>query len=250
MREMNVAPKPPSTAARADSCSPSSRLHVQVAEAQAELAQLVVDHLPDAGSVLHEDERLSLQLLHGQALPGALVAGGDGEDDLVPVEGLERDAAMAADSADDPELELATRDLLDHGVGVRDGQRDVHLRMEPLELAQQAGQDAPAGPRGGSDLESALQLALGLLSELREQLLLEREKPLRASIEAEAGLGRLDAPTGAVEQLLAEALLERPDLQADRGLRHAELVGGLREAAALDHGAEGYELPRVHKGNL
>ena len=109
---------------------PELELHVQVAQPEPELAQLVVDHLPDAGALLHEDERLGLQLLEGQALAGALVLGRDGEDDLVAVEGLERDAAMTACGPDDAELELAPPDLLDDRVRVGHGQRDVHLRME------------------------------------------------------------------------------------------------------------------------
>ena len=165
--------------------------------------------------------------------------GRDSEDDLVAVERLERDAAVTAADADDPELELAPRHLLDHGVRVRHRERDVHLRMELLELPEHHRQDAPAGPGGGADLEPALELPLRLVAELREHLLLEREEPLRSAVEPQTGLGRLDPPAGAVEEPLAHALLERPDLQADRGLRHAELVGGLREATPLDDGAEG-----------
>ena len=129
--------------------------------------------------------------------------GGDREDDLVPVEGLERDAAVPARGADDAELELAPSDLLDHRLGVRDGERDVHKRMELLELAEDDGQHAAAGAGGRTDLEPALQLAFRLLPELREHLLLEREQPLRAAVEAEPGLGRLDPPAGAVEEPLA-----------------------------------------------
>ena len=165
-------------------------------------------------------------------LAGALVPGGDREHDLVPVEGLERDAAVPARGADDAELELAPSDLLDHRLGVRDGQRDVHKRMKLLELAEDDRQHAAAGAGGRTDLEPALQLAFRLLPELREHLLLEREQPLRAAVEPEPGLRRLDPPAGAVEEPLAQALLERPDLEADRGLGHAELVGSLREAAA------------------
>ena len=122
--------------------------------------------------------------------------------------------------------------------------------MELLELAEQDGQDASARPGGGAYLEPPLQLALGLLSELREQLLLERQEPLRSAVEPESGLGRLDPAAGTVEELLPEPLLERTDLQADRRLRHAELVGGLREAAALDDSTERRELLRVHKNTL
>ena len=122
--------------------------------------------------------------------------------------------------------------------------------MQLLELAEDDRQDAAARPGRGADLEPALELALGFVAEVREQLLLEREQPLRSAVEPETGLGRLDPAAGAVEKPLADALLERSDLKADRGLRHPELVGGLREAAALDHRAKGRELLRVHKDNL
>ena len=61
------------------------------------------------------------------------------------------------------------------------------------------------------------------------------------------GLGRLDAAAGAVEQLGAEALLERPHLERHGGLRDAEPLGGLREAPPFDDGTEGGKLSRVHK---
>ena len=108
----------------------------------------------------------------------------------------------------------------------------------------------PPGPVERADLEPAGQLALRLLAELGEQLLLEREQPLRAPVEAAAGLGRLDAAARAVDELQAEPLLERADLQAHRGLRDAELLRRLREAPSLDDRAERCELTRVHKQSL
>ena len=60
--------------------------------------------------------------------------------------------------------------------------------------------------------------------ELREQLLLLREQPLGAPVEALARLGRLDAPAGAVKERLAQPLLERAHLKADGRLRHAQLL--------------------------
>jgi hypothetical protein len=126
----------------------------------------------------------------------------------------------------------------------------MDLGMELLKLAQQARQDAPAGAGRSADLEPARQLALGLLAELREQLLLERDEALRTAVEPEARFGRLDPPSGAIEELLADALLERADLQADSRLGNSELVRGLGEAPTLDHRAEGGELLRIHKNTL
>ena len=85
-----------------------------------------------------------------------------------------------------------------------------------------------------------------LLAELGEELLLLGEQPLCAPVQPLARLGRLDPAAGAVEQLSAEALLERADLQADGRLGHPELLRRLREAPPLDDGAEGSELPRIH----
>ena len=119
--------------------------------------------------------------------------------------------------------------------------------MPLLELREEHRQHRPARPGRGADLETAAQVALRLLAELLEHLLLEREQPLRAPVEPVPGLGRLDAAAGAVEQLQPEPLLERPDLQAHRRLRHAELLRRLREAAPLDDRTERCKLARVHK---
>src|SRR5438309_2149698 len=75
-------------------------------------------------------------------------------------------------------------------------------------------------------------------------------KRWRAAVEATAGLGRLDPASRSIEELQAEALLERADLEAHRRLRDAELLGSLREAAPLDDRAERRELSRIHKQSL
>src|SRR6266550_4009846 len=98
--------------------------------------------------------------------------------------------------------------------------------MQLLELPEDHGQDAPAGPGRSTDLEPALELTLGFVTEVREQLLLERKQPLRSAVEPEPGLGRLDPTAGAVEEPLTDALFERPDLKADRGLRRVHKSTG------------------------
>src|SRR5213079_31534 len=107
---------------------------------------------------------------------------------------------MTAGGTDHSELELAPTDLLDHVVRVRDGERDVHERVQLLELTEDDGQDAAARPGGSADLEPALELALRLFAEVCEQLLLEREQPLRSAVQPEPRLGRLDSATRAVEK--------------------------------------------------
>src|SRR5205085_2290834 len=112
---------------------------------------------------------------------------------------------------------------------------------------QEERQNRAAGARGRADLEPPVQLARVARGDLLDDLLLEREQPLRAAVEDEPGLGGLDAPSRAVEQPLSEPLLERADLQAHRRLRDAEPFGRLREALPLDNGAEGREQDGVRR---
>src|SRR5438105_1131978 len=117
-------------------------------------------------------------------------------------------------------------------------------------LAEQKRNDRSARTRGSAQLERSGQRAFSYAGDLLEQLLLEREHPLRRGVESQAGLGGLDAPSGAVEELRSEPLLERADLETDSRLRHAQAFGGLGEAPALDDGAEGGKLSRIHKRSL
>ena len=110
-----------------------------------------------------------------------------------------------------------------------------------------SGTRCAPGPGGGADAEPPGQLAGSLVREVGEQLVLDGEQALGAAVEREPGLGRLDAAPGAVDQLLPDPLLERADLEADRGLGHPEPLGRLGEAAPLDDRAERPKLARIHK---
>ena len=78
------------------------------------------------------------------------------------------------------------------------------------------GRTIGGGAGGGADLERPAQ-RLVRLGDLVEQLLLEREHPLRAAVEPQPGLGRLDPAAGAVEELRPEPLLERAHLLETAG---------------------------------
>ena len=129
-------------------------------------------------------------------------------------------------------------------------ERDPHPGMRVLELAEELRHDDCGGPGRRADRQRARELALALGDDVVEELLLEREQALRATVEPHSCLGRLDATTGAVEELRAEALLERAHLQRDGRLGDAELVGRLGERASLDDRAERGQLACVHKSIL
>jgi hypothetical protein len=62
-----------------------------------------------------------------------------------------------------------------------------------------------------------------------------------------AGVGRLDRPGRAAEQLDAKLTLQLAHLMRQRGLGQVELVGGAREMAMPRHGFEVLELAEIHR---
>ena len=157
---------------------------------------------------------------------------------------------MAAGRADDAELEAAIGDEIDDGLGVVDLERDPEIGVPLVELAQEHGHDDRGGTGRGADRELTRERAGALGGDLVEHLLLELQHALGPAEQPHPGLGRLDAAAGAVEQLGAEALLERPHLQRHGGLGDTEPLGSLREAPPFDDGTEGCKLARVHKRTL
>ncbi len=237
-REMNVTPWPAATAAFTDSWSPSSRRtsrsRARRPASRSSSSTIWRTPAPSCMKISVSSRSWSSPI----DLPANRCLGGHGQHDLVAEERLERHAAMARRRADDAELELSAGDGVDHVLRVAHLQRDRHAGVVLLELAEEERQHRRARPGRAADLELARELAFLGARDLLQQLLLEREHPLGAPVEPEPGLGRLHPTTGPVEQPLPEPLLERPDLQAHRGLRHAQLLGGLGEAPAVDHRAE------------
>src|SRR5262245_20952514 len=89
-------------------------------------------------------------------------------------------------------------------------------------------------------------LELARLVQVIGRLLLVGEQAARDVQKAAAGLGELDAPAAAHEQLDAELVLQRLHLGGDGGLADAELARRGGEAAALRHGMERSELGMPH----
>ena len=181
---------------------------------------------------------------------GEAVARRADEDDLVAEERLVGDGAVARGGADDAELELAAGDAVDDRLRVGDREVDRHLGVRLGELAEEHWDDRASRPGRCAQSELTAQRPLGVAGEVLEQLPLLREQPLRATVEAQPRLGRLDAAAGAVEELLPEPVLERADLKAHRRLSDPEPLGGQGKALALDDRAEGGKLAGVHKETL
>src|SRR5215213_6013119 len=156
---------------------------VEVAQPHAGAAQLVLDHLADSGALLHQDQRLLLQLLQPDGPAGEAVIRRADEDDLVPEERLERDAAVPPGCADDAELELAARDEVDDRLRVVHRERHVDVRVAPLKLAQQERQHGLARAGRGAQLQPPPQRTAVARRDLVHELLLQREQALRAAVQ-------------------------------------------------------------------
>ena len=223
---------------------------VQVTKALARLAEFVLDHLPDARPFLHHDQRLGAQLIEGDGLPGKAMLGRAGEHDLVAEERLEHHSAVTSARAHDAKLELALGDAVDDRLRVGDREPNADLGVLLLELAEQERDDGAARPRRGAELERPRERALLVLGQILEEALLERQQSLGRRVQTQPCLGRLDAAARTVQELSPEALLQRPDLEADGRLGDAEPLRRLGEALALHHRAERRQLPRIHKRSL
>ena len=178
------------------------------------------------------------------------MAGRAGEDHLVLEERLEADGAVAASGADDAELELA----LGHEVDTDCVSETVSDTRTPgcsrWNSHRRIGTTIAAGPVEAPIESSPVSSPWPSPVTSSTSCSSSDEQPLRAAVEPQTRLRRLDPAAGAVEQLRAEPLLERPHLQRHGRLRDAEPLGRLREALALDDGAERGELARIHKPSL
>jgi len=128
--------------------------------------------------------------------------------------------------------------------------------VQSLTVYEQTTMQLPPGDGYGSrpgrraEQEVPRQVALAGGRHVGYELTLERQHALRAAVQTPARLRRLDTPTGAVEELRSEALLERAHLERDGGLCHAQAIRRLREAPTFDDRAECGELARIHKRTL
>src|SRR4029079_6896849 len=74
--------------------------HVEIAQSRARAAQRLLDHLADAGAVLHEDQVLAAHVVERDRPAGEWMAGRADEDDRVAQERLVLDTAVTGRGAD------------------------------------------------------------------------------------------------------------------------------------------------------
>ena len=117
--------------------------------------------------------------------------------------------------------------------------------------AQERGHELVDVPRRGVAEDAERDRAAADRGELPDAVggVLGRAQAARGVLgEGAPGVGGHHAAAGADEEVGAERLLELADLLGDRGLGHAERVGGGREGAELERRAEAADL--LHRQKL
>jgi hypothetical protein len=115
--------------------------------------------------------------------------------------------------------------------------RGANARMLPRENTKQAGEHILSDGRRGAKGQLA-----GVISAQRGNLMFspdqERVRLLGVTQEKLAGLGQRNVRSSTIEELDANILLKRLDLEADCGLRQIQLFSGLAEAALFGNSPE------------
>ena len=143
-------------------------------------------------------------------------------------------------------VERALAQLRDQGFAVALGQRHFHIRVALPVLADQLGHD---GIERGAFGEAQRQLAH--LAARRAPGGLQRrvgalQDVLGAGQEGASGIVQPHAAALAVEQRRANLCFQLADLLRQRRLRHAQLLGGLREVLGFGGGDEIAQMPQFH----
>ena len=157
-----------------------------------------------------------------------------------------RHEILAADRADAHRDVEALVDEIDDAVGQLDVEAHVGMALGEFgdrgrEIVRAEGDAAGEAQRAARHDSSGAGRRFGLV-EIGEEL-------YAALVKGAAGLGERKAAGRAVEQARAEVRLELGHVPRHRRHRHAEPVGGAREAAGLDDPGEGIDgVEAVHGG--
>ena len=107
---------------------PEHQPDVEVAQLRPERPQRILDDLPHAGPLLHDDQRLGSDLVDRHRTAGERVLGGHARITSSRMNGSKRTERLPPGGADDAELELTVGDPLDHGLRVVHLERDANGR--------------------------------------------------------------------------------------------------------------------------
>ena len=174
--------------------------------------------LQGLGSPLAPDERDSVQLTEGDALPG-----GEGilwrtdEEQPFPMDENTLERLLLLDHSGDAQVHLAVENHPQNLIGVSHPQVDLDPRVLPVVCADDSGHEISADDRGGPYGDPSLLQGLQA-SEERLDFLMQSEEALRVDQQRLAFSGQADLFPRAVEEPAAYLVLQGADPLADRRL--------------------------------
>ena len=188
------------------------------------------------GQLFERDARFLRQRVIGRA----------DDHQFVTHEGLEQQAAVRTGGAHHAQFQVVLEHPVAHGLGVLHHQRDLHLGVGLLEAPQQPRQQQLSRPRGRAHHQRAGHV-VRQLADLALQVVLKRQDAAGVAIHHAPGVGERHASAAAVEQAVAEPLLEGADLERHGGLGHTEFLRGMREGALVHDRAQREEVAQIHR---
>jgi len=132
-------------------------------------------------------------------------------------------SSVPGSASDEPFAQTQT-EVLNHG--------DRGLRIAGVELLDESHRDDLGHPRGQPDGQASARIALPL-RHVRPGTLRELEDGAGVFEQGNAGIGRNDAPTMALQEPQTQFGLQKLDLPADRRLSEVQRRCGTAEAARL-----------------
>jgi hypothetical protein len=194
------------------------------------LGQDLLGDFPHPGPLFAHDEGLPLKFCKVD-LPASRegMVRRDDEENLFLPEGDHDKVRVREPLADQPQITPEGEDIFRHGLGIADVQPDLDLGVLLPEEVEDVGEII--GPEGVAcaDPDPSGFQSLDLLDDA-VRLLGEVEDLLRIGEEDLPGVGQLNTPSGAVEELQSAVLFQQLDLVADGRLAQAKRLRGLGEA--------------------
>ena len=141
----------------------------------------------------------------------------------------------------------AGADRRDAPIGRARPDLDFRLRMQALELAQQAGEDVEADGHPAHQPHRSTK-GLARVADERDRVLEILEDAVTELQQRFTRRRDADASPDAQEHGLVQLVLEQQDLPADRRLGHVQPLTGRSERAGFRYRANDLELPQVHLG--
>ena len=145
---------------------------------------------------------------------------------------------------DDAKIGAVVEHVAGDAAGEPAPHRDPDGRVEPAVLVQERQQVQARQLVGGDHELPAPQIPH--VVQRRQRLSAEVHQAFRVLEQDLARIGEHAAPARAIEERLADLVLELADDLADRGLGAVERLGRLGEAALADDGDKRFELEEFH----